>query len=402
MELQKSINASKDPLHLAFLKSKEPTKTSQPPAAAVPEVDSKFPTVQTDIGSCLPTNNMSKQLSFFGKLASAIREYFGAEAEVINSMDFVNPALTEVSKVQQGPRAPRILRDCIKASMTRAPGNEGFTCDYPTAKEAKRGFNTKTQSVPVSYGKASGKTLQCVTDDMVDYMDFAVNSAIQCMSPADPIDSRVIYKKLNNETAFNLSMANRGGVGVGQLTTPAIKELTDEDLGKGRYILENIVNSKKPECKPFKDVAKASLKKRPHVNSTCDWASAGDGLARSLIHSIGYYLVMRDNYVIPALEKRNTKLLTNPSLISDLTAISYGAEGWDHARWLLQKYRVNEKTSPKSLQTSIRQDSVYLGNISDKMHDVTCIRNGMTPQTAPCDAAPQTAAEAEADTCVQK
>ena len=165
--------------------------------------------------------------------------------------------------------------------------------------------------------------------------------------------------------------------------------------------LENIVNSKKPECNGFKGVAAADLKRSPSVKNTCDWVNPGDGLARSLMYTIGYYLTMRDQYVIPTLEKRSVKLIENKSLVSDFTAIAYGAEGLDHAKWLMQKYRVGRGTNAKTLQNNIRKDSVYLSNIKDKMQEISCIRQGKAADKA-CKQQPISEADAEADSCITK
>ncbi|MBS1970302.1 MAG: hypothetical protein JSU04_08335 [Bdellovibrionales bacterium] len=397
-----SVDVNKDPLHLEFLKSQQPKKAA-PPARVAGEVAAETaPTVMTDIESCFPTDASKKNYSWFAQLRDYINSVTDTHTESSMMPETAKKEITELAKhAPPTQTSPKIKRECIAASMTRSPGNDGYTCGYPTAKEAKRGFSAKTQSVPKPYGKAGGETLQCLNDRMVDYMTFAVNSALECMSGDEPIDSRVIYKKLNNETGFTPSLASIGGMGIGQTTSPAKNELTDRKLGKGRYILENIVNSKKPECNGFKGVAAADLKRSPSVKNTCDWVNPGDGLARSLMYTIGYYLTMRDQYVIPTLEKRSVKLIENKSLVSDFTAIAYGAEGLDHAKWLMQKYRVGRGTNAKTLQNNIRKDSVYLSNIKDKMQEISCIRQGKAADKA-CKQQPISEADAEADSCITK
>lgn len=395
-----SVDANKDPLHLEFVKSQQPKNASLPAHSEGEVAADSSPTVMTDIESCFQTDNSKKNLSFFARLRDYIDSLTSAHAEGSMMPENVRKDITELAKDAPPEKtSPKIKRECIAASMTRSPGNDGYTCGYPTAKEAKRGFSAETQSVPKRYGKAGGDTLQCLNDRMVDYMTFAVNSALGCMSGDEPIDSRVIYKKLNNETGFTPSLGSIGGMGVGQITSPAKNELTDGELGKGRYILENIVNSKKPECNGFKGVAAADLKRSPSVRNTCDWVNPGDGLARSLMYTIGYYLTMRDQYVIPTLEKRSPKLTENKGLVSDFTAIAYGAEGLDHAKWLMQKYRIGNGTNAKTLQKNIRKDSVYLSNIKDKMKEISCIRQGR-PVDKDCKQQPISEADAEADSCV--
>jgi hypothetical protein len=279
--------------------------------------------------------------------------------------------------------AAKITNECIAASLKRNPGQTGYTCNSA-----------------ISPNKASNANIQCVTKDTVDYIHFAVNSAIQCMSSEDPIDSRIIFKKLNNETGFNPSLAWKGGAGLGQMTNIARREIS---IGKGRPLLYEIANSSKAECAGFKDIARNDLANSPAIRPAnyCAWVSPSDGLARSLIYSIGYYLTMRDQYIKPEIEKRSPSLLKVKELISDLTAISYGAEGLDHAKWLLQKFRVNYTTIASELEAKIRTNSAYLKSIAHKMEEMTCLKMGLKPTNNKCNYLP-TPNELEANTCVSK
>lgn len=383
--LRQSFENSKDDLRQSYLKSLEPAM----------EPNETAPNEKTSPLHCVTASGTRKQLGYINNLAGWLRRDFNTSS----------PSLLVTNKVgkDSSPEtAAKINPECIAASLLRKPGNEGFTCDYPTPKEGKSGFSATTQSVQRSYGTAAGKTLQCVTKDMVNYLSYAVNSAIQCLSPEDPIDSRVIFKKLNNETAFNPSIAWNGGVGIGQITSIAADEISNKKRGKGNYLLEEVANSQKPECEGFKSVALKDLKARPpiHKQNRCAWVSPGDGLARNLIYSIGYYLVMRDQYIKPALQNRSGELLNNRELISDLTAISYGAEGLEHTLWLLQKHRVNEKTTAEDLQKKIRKGSKYLANIKDKMHEVSCLRKGLDPASPECGPTDQSHDDMEANSCV--
>lgn len=387
-----SFDTNRDPLRLAFLKNQEVAKSSQPPKVYA----DSYPVVMTDIENCFQTDASTKQLGYIRQLANQMSGVDPSyESTVPNE---AQNTFSEVAKQSsQENSAPKIKRECIQASMSRQPGNDGYTCGYPN------GGGTKgPQNVIKPYGTAGGDSLQCVNDRMVDYMTYAVNSAIDCMSPNNPIDSRVIYKKINNETGFNPSISYSGGVGLGQITSFAKNEMTDPVLGRGRYILEGITESKKPECEGFKNVAAADLKKSPRIGNTCEWLNPGDGLARNLMHTVGYYLAMRDQYVIPALEKRSPHLITNPSLISDFTAIAYGGEGLEKAKLLMQKHRAGKGTNIKDLQKKIRRDSRYLSNIAGKIRETNCIRNKVDPNSKECRESKLSEADLEADSCVTK
>lgn len=391
-----SMDTNKDPLRLEFLKSLETNKSETAPTTA----DSEYnPITMKDFEACFQTDANIKNMSFLRQLSKRL-DNISPNLEAASSSE-AQKDFAEVSK-HSTPKsmASKIKRECIAASMTRAPGNDGYTCSYPTAKQAKTGSPNNSQNVITPYGTAGGNSLQCVNDRMVDYMTFAVNSAIQCMSPDDPIDTRVIFKKINNETAFNPSIAYTGGVGIGQTTSPAKNELTDKDLGRGRYVLEGIVNSKKPECNGFRKVAESDLNRAPAVRNSCDWVNPGNGLARSLMYTVGYYLTMRDQYIIPLLEKRSPHLIENSGLVNDFTAISYGGEGLEKARLLMQKYRAGKGTNAKDLQEKIRRDSRYLKSMKSKMKEFTCIRKNIDPNSKECEKQKHTPEDLEAESCV--
>lgn len=291
-----------------------------------------------------------------------------------------------------------IKKECIVAAMKRNPGNKGYICDY----EGRAGTDAGKQIVPRYYGKASGETAQCVDKNMTDYIHYAVNSAIQCLSGVGKVDSKTVFRKINNESAFNISVASDGGVGMAQLTSIAVAEMLDKDLGKGRYVLEHISKSSDSACSGFKDVAIQDLKKSPStsVDNRCAWLSPGDGLARNLMYSIGYYLTMRDKYLVPLLKRKAPNLVQDEALMNDLTSIAYGAEGINHARGLLRKFRVSNKTNSVELRKKIRANSVYLKAIKSKMKEVACIKKGWPNEGKACKAYEIEPSELDGETCV--
>ncbi|WP_413287557.1 hypothetical protein [Bdellovibrio sp. HCB337] len=374
-KLLESFRDNNDPLKLAFLDSRR--------AANVPACD-------------LTLNE--KDLGFMGNLSRMITSTLFPEVEF--PLQDTKADLLELSKKVES-KSPQISRECIEASMKRAPGNDGYSCRYPTVREAQHGFDPNKQSIANKYGKAGGNTLQCVNNEMVDYMHFAVNNAIDCMSPGRPIDSRAIFQKLNNETGFNPSIAYPGGIGIGQITTSAIRELTT-DAGKGQHIFEDIVSSKKESCQSFKSIAKKDLQSYPPVRNRCSYNSMGDGLARSLMYAIGYYITMRDDYLIPALDTRSSKMVSNDELVSKLAAIAYGGEGIKHAKWLVQKYRVNERTDTKAFIKTLHNESTYLKQTAGKMRETLCLQKGVDPSSTECRHLQFTPEELGADTCVSQ
>jgi hypothetical protein len=277
-----------------------------------------------------------------------------------------------------------IKRECIAASLMRNPGQKGYACSA-TKKSTD-------QDIEIPYGQVGGKTQQCITADMVSYIQFAVNSAIKCLSDDNPVDSRVIYQKFNNETGFNYSIAWNGGAGIGQMTNIAVEEIAD---GAGRPILENISKSNKHSCQGFKGVADSDLNKRPKISSSnyCDYVSAGDGLARNLMYGVAYYLHMRDSIIAPKLFEENIALAGNREIVSALTAVSYGAEGIKKARALAEKASLytaknnpckGKLTPDKCYLKMIQGSSVYLKAIRGKMGEMYCLKDGVEASSEEC------------------
>lgn len=293
----------------------------------------------------------------------------------------------------------KIKKECIQASMKRLPGNRGYVCGY-NENEPEQDIEPGDQIIQKYYGRASGKTAQCIDDSMVDYMHFSVNKAIECLSNIAPIDSKTVFKIINNETAFNLSVSSRDGRGIGQITTPAAEELTHAKRGNGKYIFQSIIHNPNPSCTPFRHIAKRDLQEGPPIRNRlkniCAWVNPGDGLARNLIYTIGYYLTLRDHYVKKRLAKISPTLSENTQLVNDLTAIAYGREGLTKVKALLSQYRVNKNSDPSQLVASFRQESLYLNEISKKMKEMYC----PTP-SASCDRSKLTTEQLEGNECVQ-
>jgi len=368
-QLLESISANRDPLRLAYLVSKK-EKTAQ----------------KNDSNVCPETDPFKKQIKTISRvLAQATGQNIEAKAAPQPK------SAKETAYVPTGPRPALIKKECIKASLQRAPGNTGYTCD--------------ADNTPKPYGTAGGATLQCVTDETADYITFSVNKAIQCMSPKQPIDSRVLYTKINNESGFNFSLASPGGVSSPQLTTRGAGEVGHPTKGNGHYLLQEIIDSKNPACEPFKNIARQDLKDSPLPITRakyCDWINPGNGLARSLVYSIGLYLTQRDYYIIPAVEKRAPSLTKNRGVMNALSAIAYGREGVDHAKWLLQKYRVDKNTTASRLRKELLHGSEYLKEMEDKTREAACINRGLHPSSNKCEGLKLSQSQLDGDECVTK
>ncbi|MES3037982.1 MAG: hypothetical protein V4736_08760 [Bdellovibrionota bacterium] len=120
----------------------------------------------------------------------------------------------------------RVSRNCVEAALKMSTGgNNSRFCGSVTAG----GLGRSSQDI-------------CYTSEMIDYLTWSFNSAIECMSDDIQMDARLIFMKMSNESLFNFSVASEGGVGLGQLTSSALQALSKE---ANRYIT-NVQFSGKP------------------------------------------------------------------------------------------------------------------------------------------------------------
>ncbi|MGE9744511.1 hypothetical protein [Bdellovibrio bacteriovorus] len=293
--------------------------------------------------------------------------------------------IAKVTKAQSNVKA--IRRECIEASLQREVGNQGYSC----LKDRPKKFEN------------AGKSAPCLDSSTVDFIEYSLNQALNCMSSdRNPIDPRFILKKINNETAFNFYIAYNGGVGMGQLTSNPVKELAGwkEDgefiEGNGRNILETLMKSQNPACKPFRDIMKDDLVNPPprpgSPKNYCTWVSPGKGVARNLIYSLGYYVHVRDSIVRPALAARAGRLAANQDVLNYLTLVAYGPQGPSEAKSLIRKLRLSNTTAPGDAVSRIIKNNSYVRQTEVKM-------NELLDEYKP--GVPHTPADKKGDTCLK-
>ena len=228
-----------------------------------------------------------------------------------------------------------IKKQCVEASLQRDIDQKAYACnEKKQAKELKSGDK---------------KIIPCLNQESVDYIHYAVNLAIKCFaSIRDPIDPRFLLKKINTETGFNFYLASGGGTGLNQITSSPVQDLAGKKKGEGnaRSILEDLAASADPACDPFKNVLTKDLKTPPPMppsDNVCTYVAADDGLARTLIIGMGYYIYTRDEVVMPFLkDKMGDSALVDKDLINYATLLSYGPKGPNGAKAFMDG--LNKKT----------------------------------------------------------
>lgn len=299
------------------------------------------------------------------------------------SGDFIN-SLEKI--LSHDARTKQIKKECIEASLQREPGNEGYSCNGDERKKFEN----------------SGRSTPCLNQKTVDFIHFSVNQAINCMSTgrAD-IDPRFILKKLNNETAFNFYLAYSGGKGIGQLTSDPVDEIAGWYKGKkfiegnAFHILEDLMDNTNPSCGPFREIMKGDLKRPPpspgSARNYCDWIRPGDGVARNLIYSLGYYVHMRDNVIKPNLESRSKKLAKNSDIVNYLTLAAYGPDGPAGAKSLIRRLRLSDSMGIIDAKSKIIGADPYVKQTEKKFVE----------ELLPAVKANPTEADKKGDICLQ-
>ncbi len=178
-------------------------------------------------------------------------------------------ALTEITAPTE------ITRECVKSSLLKAPYDVSKSICYPNGKTVTY---TKKDQIP------------CITEQTIDYITWATNKAIKCLSTADdPIEPSIIYKWINNESGFAFFVHSGNGKGTNQLTTRGALAMEDDCeavLKRESSLLDN------PECAPFKTILETPIQ-TTMPGKKCQYLDLENGVGRSLLHGIGLYLCYR-------------------------------------------------------------------------------------------------------------
>jgi hypothetical protein len=181
-----------------------------------------------------------------------------------------------------------LKRECIRAAVVgRKPGKVDYLAcrsDKPSSGKDQRALSSEP----------------CVTEAYVDYVHWTVNRVFKCLqSQKHPLDPQVFFKKVNRESTFRAFIDEDVGKGLMQMTTAAMKEMTEPDPGY-QYLMD-LIHARKEACAGLEPIAKAPLQleggKKSKVSSkatACQTVSIGDGVARNLLRGVGLFLYYRD------------------------------------------------------------------------------------------------------------
>ncbi|MCB0350809.1 MAG: hypothetical protein KDD38_06475 [Bdellovibrionales bacterium] len=233
---------------------------------------------------------------------------------------------------------PKIKLECIKASMKRIPKVE-LSSRSGKNPYSRRGVCTSDSGLPKWQNSEP-----CMNSELTELVQWSVNKAIECGNALAlrisglPLDPEIFFQKINNESAFGFHLQNNGGIGIGQLTSIAMKEISRPSQmpieGPPR---KNYIQAAQEEsaCSTFKSVLNKDVEfTNARQVRHCQLLWTGNGLARNLFYSIMTFIHNRS--VIgykngrPAGGVRQIVKaygITDAKKINYLTLISYGRNG---------------------------------------------------------------------------
>ncbi len=251
---------------------------------------------------------------------------------------------------------PYIKEACLISSLKRVAGSEGYTC----ASGENVSGNNRARRISA--------TRQCITQDMVSYIQVSVQNAMKCVSDASgvPVDGATLYQKINNESAFQFFQSNRGGTGMGQLTSWPIRDMFQARRGLYSAVLEKIQNSAESACESFKSIVENDRKPNGATlyprNKICKYVSPGEGMNRNLLYSLVYMSNLKDQVLrlLPQgfLASGQRDLGERIRLIERLALVGYGPEGMAKARGMARSIRSN--TNMQAAHQRVTRGSYYL------------------------------------------
>jgi hypothetical protein len=195
--------------------------------------------------------------------------------------------LAEYKEEQEKHMVPDYLRDSDFKSYIK---KDQVLC---AMKRIPNVSQTKTSCSKSSESGKSQKQLPCVTDQMVDYIYWGLNEAMRCYEGIiDSHERKMIFKKINHESAFGFFFQYTGGTGIAQLIHGSQKDMFLPGYA-GNSFLEEHINSHPKSCENFLKLLSRTEKTKSL--KSCEFISIGDGIGRSLLGGMGLYLHYRSD-----------------------------------------------------------------------------------------------------------
>lgn len=200
-------------------------------------------------------------------------------------------------------------------------------------------------------GQKTLERMPCLDQSYVDYVHWAANQAIRCLgSSSGGIDARIVLGKIASESRFATFVRSGRGVGLGQLTSVGLEEVSEGGRGFAYMVnlMKNDDGSFKDECKVFEPIIAAEPKGPVKgAKRICQLVGLGGGVARSFLKSIGLFVYYRDNPKASITQGLiDAGLGEHPDFIrmrDYLALIAYGPDGAAGAMQIVRELKARKK-----------------------------------------------------------
>lgn len=297
---------------------------------------------------------------------------------------------------------PKIKLDCIRSSMSRIP-NIPFSSKSGKRPLTRRAVCSSDSELPKwqSYEP-------CLNDEVVRLVQWSVNNALECGNALAlkigglPIDPKIFFQKINNESAFGFHLQNSGGIGIGQLTSIAVKEVSKPSKSPlPGPPMKNYVQAamEEPACNSFKSVLDEDIQFTGSNKKTvrhCQFLSGGNGMARNLFYSIMLFIHNRSVIGIKkgqlaggVQQIASSYGITDTAKIDYLTLVSYGRGGMARVSAIISTLAKNRALSNVDINKVPIEEflghldklSPYINETRNKMDEFLKIHNAeITPE----------------------
>lgn len=258
------------------------------------------------------------------------------------------------SKELSAAARPHIKNECIEASLKReGTASAGRLCN---------GSNAESKEDP------------CVSQEVADYISFAVNEAMACVATYTDLEPRWMLKKLNHDSGFRFWTSSEDRLGLGRVSAGRRRDIagwlgrrangTTVTVPRRSGALEKLARSKDPACAPFQKIL---AKEKPIAangkGDECAFQSLGAGLARNLIYALNAFADLRDEDVVPELKSYNAELANDRELVQQLAIIADSPFGMGGVSAFLNGERIKPETKPADLLKKLQDHAVLKENL---------------------------------------
>lgn len=164
---------------------------------------------------------------------------------------------------------------------------------------------------------------QCVSPSLLKYENAVISDFLSCMKkvrPDFPISAEGIFEMLSLESGFKPSYASTNGVGIGQLVSIFVKDISQEH--RGRRILKEVADSKDPDCAAaqvlaFKDTQNPNHTVQLTKSNRCAFTQVGEGMERNILYSLVGMANAWELDLAPVMKRFNERSQKDPKYSTD-------------------------------------------------------------------------------------